>query len=405
MLNLYAIISNLFFFSLSAQAQEYDFVVKSALEPYVLTGASVKDVSHSLFLTVEQNWQSSEKNNKITAQFNLENNSYQINDIKYQHSEIFPGEFFYEWSHSFQRLSLGYQYLRLVDGFDTVGMESLNPEDLNLSFFSKSYLRYRTVPALSYKLIFSKISFQFINVFQPKPNSDNAFLLNQFTSKTNFLYAGDADESKFFKRNDYGLRVLGAAALFDWSFYGLYVYDKTPIYNFNLNQLTMTKTQLPYKSIGGNFTFDLNSKIIRLDFKHNEQRGFLNKNLEIEKANEILFNLGYEPPEFMDMRLTFNYSHSELNKNVEYLTRRQKIQDVYVQVVRKMSANISLNSLLIQRVSDSGYAVRLEIENNISKSQDLRFGAEYFANKENTAFGQFKDFSRVYIGINSYTSN
>lgn len=405
MLKLYATIFSLFACNFFAQAQEYDFVVKSVFEPYVLTGASAEDISHALFFTVEQSWNSTDKKNKILTQFNLKNNSYQINDIKYQNSEIFPGELFYERSHSFQRITLGYQYLHLIDGFDTIGMESLNPTDLDISIFSKSYMNYRSVPALSYKLIFSNISLQFINVFQPKANTDNPYLLNQFTSQTGLTYIDDVDASKYFKRSDYGVRLFGSSGLLDWSLYGLNTYDKNAVYQFNSTQLTMTKIQLPYKSYGGNLTFDLSSNIIRLDFKYNDQRSFLNKNLAIVKTNEILFNFSYEPPEFMNTRLTFNYSHSELTKDDDYLTRRKKIQDVYIRLNKKINSSLNLSSMLIQRVSDSGYAAQFEIESNVSESHNFRLGAEYFTNKENTAFGLLKDFSRVYIGINAYTSN
>lgn len=405
LLKLCVIIFNFFSLGIIVQASEYDFVMKTIIEPYVLTGASAQDISHTLFITAEQNWHSTDNLNKITAQINLENISFQINDIKYQHSEIYPGELYYAWSQSFQRLTFGYQYLLLVDGFDTVGMESLNPENLNLSFFSKNNMRYRSVPAINYRLIFNKISVQFINSFQPKASRDNIFLFDQIVAKLNYSYIGDQDESKFFNKNDYGLRISGTTPLFDWSFYGLYVYDKSPIYQFDPAKLTMSKTQRPFRTFGGNFTFDFNNNLIRFDFKFNEQRSFLNKNFEIEKSNEYLLNLGYDLPEFMDTRISFNYSHSELNKNIDYLSRRPKVQDVYVRFTKKLNYNFNINSILLQRVSDSGYAAQFEIEKSISKSHEFRLGAEYFSNKEGTAFGLIKDFSRIYIGINSYTSN
>lgn len=388
-----------------AQASDYDFNVKSIIEPYVLTGAPAGQVSNSVFLTVEQSWLSSRKNNKLIAQFNFANANFQINDIKYQNNEIFPGELYYEWSQSFQRLAAGFQYLLWVDGFDTIGMESFNPEDQNQSIFSESSRRYRSVPAFSYKVIFNNVNFQIVNVFQPPADSPNIFLLNQMRFASGFTEIEDPDKSQISKRNDFGFRVAGSAGIADWSLYGLQVYDKSAFYIYNVAQMTMAKTRLPYKAAGGNLTFDINGHIVRLDIKYNDQRSFTNINLDTEKSNEALLNLGYEAPEIAGWQLSFNYSQSELSRNVEYLTRKRKIQDVYVRATKKFNASYNLNSMVIQRVSDLGYAVHFEIENNLSKSQDIRLGAEYFANKENTAFGLLKDLSRVYIGINSYFEN
>lgn len=404
LLNLYGIIFSFMLIGLRSQANEYDFVAKSIIEPYVL-GANSGEVNHSLFLTLEQNWQTTSKKHKAIAQFNFQNISYNLNSIKFQRSEIFPGELYYEWSHTNQRLTLGYQYLRLVDGFDTVGMESLNPEDQNESLFAKHFIRYRSVPAVNYKLIFSNFSAQVFNVFQPKANISNDYLLNKFKTTVSYVFIEDDDAAKFFKRNDTGMRLLGSPGWGDWSFYGVHVYEKNPLYQFNVSALSMTKKQIPYNSLGGSLTFDFDHKIVRFDIKYNNQRSFLNRSLEIEKANEVLFNFGFEPSKMLGIQWSFNYSHSEVTKNVDLLLRKQKLQDFYFQLTKKINAQLSLNSILIRRLSDSGSAVYFEVENNLSKSIDLRFGAEYFHKKDNTEFGQMSDLSRIYFGFNAYTSN
>ena len=127
--------------------------------------------------------------------------------------------------------------------------------------------------------------------------------------------------------------------------------------------------------------------------------------MQPEKVNETLFNLSYEPPEFNEYKFILNFSHSELSKNIQYLNRSQKIQDLYIQIEKKINTKLSFKSMVIQRISDLGYAAQFEIKQSLSKSHDLRFGTEYFANKENTAFSQLKDFTRIYVGITSYTSN
>lgn len=387
------------------QASEYDFVVKSIIEPYILGASNSGEVSHSSFLTLEQNWKSVSKKHKAIAQFNFQNISYNLNNIKFQRNEIFPGELNYEWSYANQRLTLGYQYLRLIDGFDTVGMESLNPEDQNESLFAKNFIRYRSIPALNYKLIFSNFGVQVFSIFQPKANIINDYLLYKFKTAVNYVFIEDEDASKFFKRSDTGIRILGSPSWGDWSFYGIHIYEKNPLYAFNAGALTLTKLQIPYNSLGGNLTFDFDDKIVRFDIKYNDRRSFLNRSLEIEKANEALVNLGFEPPDFLGLQWSFNYSHSEVTKNIDLLLRKQKIQDFYVQLTKKINAQLTLNSIVVQRLSDSGTAAYIEVENSLSKSIDIRFGSEYFHKKDNTDFGQMSDLSRIYFGFNAYTSN
>lgn len=98
-------------------------------------------------------------------------------------------------------------------------------------------------------------------------------------------------------------------------------------------------------------------------------------------------------------------SDIQMMKQDVYNIVKNSLSYVYVRATKKFNASYNLNSIVIQRVSDLGYAVHFEIENSLSKSQDIRLGAEYFANIESTAFGLLKDFSRVYIGINSYFAN
>lgn len=353
------------------------------------------------FVTIEQNWAAKDNKTKALFQARLMNNSYEIEKLRFNNSEIYPVDTYVEFLPSSQRITLGYQHIFLTEGFDTVGMELINPRNQNTSFFLDADKKFYTVPAINYRYISDFLTVQLLHVFQYRSDEANSYLLNRIQASVPGLDIQKVESKDRMKKNDQTLRLLKSIGSFDLGLSYLKTYDKTNQYQLNLQTFKMDQKADDFVSYSFNASGDLSGTVLRLDYLVSQDRKTVMTNGEYKPVNYQNYNLGVEHDFIYSSQIALNYSKSDVQTDLTPTFRKKNIEDFYVRWEKTFFDTFKLEMLLLYRLSDKGQAVNLKVAYPLSSLINVKAGLETFGGDPASEFTLIKDFSRVYVGLYS----
>lgn len=355
------------------------------------------------FITIEQNWASTDRKQKALLQARLLNFSYEFEKNRYQSSEFYPADFYFEFLPSSQRLTVGYQHIFLIEGFDSVGMELLNPKNDNISFFADADKKFYTVPAINYRWIGDAVTFHVFATLKHRSDEQFNVVTNQIQNFNPLLQFEEIPNSELSKKNDLGLRLQTNVKAFDLSFSLLRTFEKSNPVTFDLTELKIKQMSDPFTSYLLSFSGDLSGWVFRFDYLQNSDRKTTLSNFEYIPLSYRNINFGIEHDFVFSSLIALNFSQSKISvsENQEPLFRKASIEDFYVRLSKKFSDDFETELLFLQRVSDSGRAVHLKVIHPMSPEFNVKAGIEMFDGPTDSQFKQAKDMSRFYVGLNS----
>jgi hypothetical protein len=376
---------------------DFGFSVDTEMANSVNEGAGPPE-SQSFF-TIEQNWASKSKKLKALFQARLLNYSYEFENQHFADSELYPVDAYVEYSPASQRITLGYQHLFLTEGFDTVGMELINPRNQNSSFFLSADKKFYTLPALNYRWINDFMTVQLIHVFQSRNDHANSYYIDQIRALNPGLQIHELTSSDRLKKNDQVIRLLKTIGRFDLGLGFMKTYDKTNQYQLNLLTGELDQQSEPFNSYMVNLTGDISGLVVRLDYLVNTNRKTIATIGTFEPMSYQNYNLGLEHDFIYGSQMAINYSKSEINTDLTPVFRKKNIEDIYVRWTKTFNEDVTVEALMLQRLSDKGQSAHLKMAYALSPLINVKAGLETFGGDKDSEFRLAKDFSRVYVGL------
>ena len=353
---------------------DFGFSVDAEMANSVNEG-SIAPESQS-FITVEQNWASSNKKTKALLQARLLSYSSEIEKRRFNNSEIYPVDTYVEFLPSSQRITLGYQHIFLTEGFDSVGMELINPRNQNTSFFLDADKKFYTVPALNYRYISDFMTLQLLHVFQYRGDEANSYFISQVQTLNPGLVIQPLESKDRFKKNDQVVRLLKSIGNFDLSLSYLKTFDKITQFNLSTQTFRLETTADRFNSYMFNASGDISGLVVRLDYLMSQDRKTVMNNGEYKPVNYQNYNLGLEHDFIYSSQIALNYSKSEIKTDLTPVFRKKNLEDVYARWTKTLLNELKLELLLLYRLSDKGQAVNLKAAYPLSSLINVKAGLD-----------------------------
>lgn len=380
---------------------QYDFGFSLDSEVGNSVNEGILPAESQTFITVEQNWMSSDRKTKAILQVRMLQASQQIERNRYDVSEVYPVDTYVEFQSGAQRLTIGYQHIFLIEGFDTVGMELINPKNDNTSFFLDADKKFYTVPALNYKWISDIFTFQALAVLQHRSDEQLQFVQQQIKSMAFGLEMKDLTPEDRLRKNDFAIRVLKSFQSIDFSFSLLKTFEKSAQYTVDLPTLSLQQQAEPFTSLALSLAGDLNGFVTRFDYLVDQDRKTVLSNLDYVALDYQNLNFGIEHDFIFSSSLSLNYSQSKISTDLTPVFRKKNIEDIYLRWTKKFAGDLDTEVLFLQRLSDKGTALNLKIAYPLSPLINVKAGLETFGGDSESQFRAIKDLSRVYVGLYS----
>lgn len=186
----------------------------------------------------------------------------------------------------------------------------------------------------------------------------------------------------------------------------LYHFDDTPVYYRSIEADTITIDPLFERThlIGGTLSNAFGNFTLRSEVGFATDSYFVTQNTNdedgIEEFGELSYVVGLDYHGLTNTFLSAQFFRSVLTDNVEGVTREDAESSLTFLVERTFfNETWKAETLFIHSINDSDGIVRPKINFEYASNVNIWVGADIFYGSSDGLYGQFKDESRVYFGL------
>ena len=209
-----------------------------------------------------------------------------------------------------------------------------------------------------------------------------------------------------FKDSDIALRYTANMEELELSFYGLYAYDDAPVLYQDFDLSTFTVTLNPkyerYTLFGASMDYASGDFVYRVEAAYTSGKYFLNSQAPrgVSKSDTFSYVFGVDWYGLEETVLSMQLNQSYLLTGKRGFVR-PKIDNTVTFLYKKELRNNTLHAevLLIHNINDGDGLLRPKLSYEWDEETLIYVGVDYFYGDKEGLYGEFKDKSRVILGI------
>ncbi len=333
---------------------------------------------------------------------------YGIGDVGKKDSQsLFLRDNFLQYQSGVFRARAGYQQVVWGEAFGNYYADIVNPKDYREAGLGDLARNRLDSPLLNLQFIFSESSIQLLYIplpshsLLPSSGSDfNGFTLPPPLAHYRLTINRDSDLAP--STGEYGIRFTHQISRLDLSLFYLSYYDRTPIYQLQIDPTSSSATALAYykplQTAGLTASLDIGGYLLRAEVLENSNREFntlVGSNLSSAKSNEFIYVAGVDLPPVDKWQIAFQYSESRLSKNI-WLERTDFQSIANARIAKVFRNDISLQALFTDFTEDQSNLLQAQLSFPLGSQIELVFGIDKFDGNDSSTLGQIKKASRVW---------
>lgn len=329
--------------------------------------------------------------------------------LKYESQSFFPKDNYLQYKDGRFRARAGYQQIVWGEAFGLYYADIVNPKDYRNAGLGDLSRNRLDSPLINLQWINSDSSWQVLYIPKPMfsllPSAGSDFNLFQLPATAPAIpvtIERYADKNP--TQGEYGLRYSQQINGFDFSFFYLNYFDRTPVYQITTQfvptlSLKATPEYKPLQSAGATLTVDFTGYLVRSEIVQHLNREYNTYNgttVSSEKSDELVYVLGLDLPPRDKWQIGFQYSESRL-KTASWLLRKSTQSTLAAHVGKTFRNDVVFDSVMTYYTSDSSQLLQASLGAPLSSQSEISIGADRFDGKSDTELGRFKNASRAWV--------
>jgi hypothetical protein len=327
--------------------------------------------------------------------------------------ETYLGENYFKYKSSNWVALLGYQEVVWGEAFGLNYADVINPKDQRETLYSEASEARFPLLLFNGKRFFSlgdlTGSLQFL--YSPEPRFTKTLPIQTLIGShfDNFNVEVSKEKTpEIFKQTEWGGRLAGSYAGFDFSAFTFSYIDRDPYYTIKATtttSLTLKETHSKVTTTGVAFAKSFFDYVVRTDLvlTDNKSINYLdNSMLKSYTSKSLNTVVSVDSPTYNDFSGVFIFAQSSLS-DYKTNTFRDKNERFFIgKIAKNLGNDKTLEFTYTHELIHSGHSIQSFINWPINNTTDLKFGGQFYFGDEAGLLNKYKNISSLFFSLKNY---